>query len=524
MQVIPNPMTAQRILSFSIHVGSKGDASVDTAVGGGLSAAGGLCYVDTEQILYTNISAGVMTVAANGRGYGGTTAAVHLDNAVLKRSQMMANGQDVRVQFNQNFVDIWTSGMNTSATKIWCVPKYQADFKMTLLTALGTGSVSAIAVEKTTANLAVLKRMPASGLLLIENEVFYYAGVNITTYVITVVGRAQRGTSAATHAAKVAVRMIEHDVWLLWGNASIDAQIVNDARKPMINLATSTNTTWVWESFGTASGTRSATWRPTLVKSAGQTSATPTRLYTDTQNADADPFAVVGISARAFQSAGVWKAETYEANWLVSHPAGFATVTVSGYKRRTSTTWSVLTFVKSTNGTTMTVVFTEATPTVANAWQALAAHSGVSLSTGVWTTIGIKGSGSVTAVANHEHDFELTDASATITSASVMQLGFASTTEDNYYLDAAISVTETGESLQVIGTCKVGDEIVIDCDAETIKVNGIEGGIALDWNSVREGWLDLPSPQQKSTCTVVYTENGVSNAALDIDWENRNTL
>jgi phage-related protein len=96
--------------------------------------------------------------------------------------------------------------------------------------------------------------------------------------------------------------------------------------------------------------------------------------------------------------------------------------------------------------------------------------------------------------------------------------------EDNYYLDASITVQETGDTIFLRGLTKVDAVIVVDCDAETITTNGNDGGIDISWNTVRRDWLNLPSTAQESTCTLQYDEVGVAAVDIDIDWEDRNTL
>lgn len=65
---------------------------------------------------------------------------------------------------------------------------------------------------------------------------------------------------------------------------------------------------------------------------------------------------------------------------------------------------------------------------------------------------------------------------------------------------------------------------MVDCDAETITLDGHESGIAVYWNTVRDDWLNLPSPEQSATCTLVYTETGVVSVTMGVAWEHRSIL
>lgn len=496
---------------------------VDTAVGGGLSTTGGMCYVDTEQIYYTGISGGVMTVAANGRGYGGTTAATHADNAVMKFSQLMANGQDLRVQMNREFVDYWVSGINTSSTKIWIVPKFGAKIELVQSGAISNATAApfTVNVTRTAANLAALKRLPSSFIFKIDNEIFYGGSVDAVNYKFTCTARAQRGTSAATHATGGTIRWIEHDIYLLWGNALAEAAEVDDTRKPMLNLSSSTNTSWVHAEFASDDGLRSAGWKSAVIKQVG----TESYLYTDTQGALADPATVMGMAIKPFMYNGVLKPETFTYAWQLYHPGGFTTATASGSKRRLSTDWpATMAFQKSADGKTWITVWNEATPSSSGSFGALTSHSGVSLGAGTWRYVRFYGNGSLKATVGNEADMEAADTTMVITSASVLQQAVTTTPENTYYLDATLTVDETDEAFTLKGVAAVGSVIVVNCDAETLTVDGVEGTIGIFFNTVREGWLDIPSPEQSATCTLIYEETGVANVSVSTGWEDRNTL
>lgn len=514
--------------SNQINQGGGIDAStlsipVDTAVGGGLPAGGGMCIVDTEQILYTSISGGTMTVTAGGRGYGGTTAATHADNAVMKLSQLMANLQDLRVLMDGPEVDSWNSGVG-SATKIWINAKYQPKIEMVL-----EGSISNVAavpftvyVEQTAANLAALRRLPAQFFFQIDNEVFVGGGANFSAYAFGAFARAQRGTAAAAHADGATIRWLEHDIWIVWGDAQATAQVTDDTRKPIINLSTSTNASWVYADFGSYDNLRTGSWKAFITLRLG----TESYIYTATQGAYADPHSVMGVAAKVWMLNGLPKAENFKFGWQLYHPAGFTTVTVTGSKRRLSTDWpATMALLKSALGTApWSVVFNEATPATTPGWVALATHSAVALGAGTWQYLQFYFANTVAGTSGNEIDMEIADATLVIESTRVPQVAFATAVESAYYLNATITVVETGDAISLVGPLKTGDTIVVDCDAETIRKNGGEAGIVIKWNTVREGWLDLPSPQQSATCTLRYDETGVADVDIVVAWEHRNTL
>jgi hypothetical protein len=336
-----------------------------------------------------------------------------------------------------------------------------------------------------------------------------------------VVARAQKGTAAAAHADAAVIRWIEHDVNIVWGDSLASAQVPDDTRKPILNLSTSTNTSWVHAEFASTDGLRTGGWRGIVSQRLG----TESTLYTDTQGAFADPATVMGVAAKAWMLNALPKAENFTFAWQLSHPAGFTTITMSGSKRRLSTDWpTTMALLKSADGLTWQTVFNEATPAAPTSWGALTAHSAVALGAGIWQMLMFYCKGSVAGVSGNEIDMEVADDTLVIESTRVLQLALSASVDSNYYLDATITVVETGEAMTLRGLLKTADTIIVDCDAETITRNGIDANISVDWSSVREGWLDLPSPQQSATCTLRYDETGVSDVGITVGWEHRNTL
>lgn len=499
---------------------------IDTAVGGGLATGGGMCYVDTEQIYYTSISAGNMIVyddgaGTTGRGWGGTTPATHADNAVLAKSHIMANGQDVRMFNGNTEIPRWLGGMNTSATKIWILPSFAPLISMTLDTAIaGSGTPATITVKKTAANLAMLKRLPPNFVVWIDSEVFFCSTPVPASYKFNVVGRTKKGTSIAAHASGALVRVLENDFTLAYGNPLAETIDQDDTRMPMLDLVNSTNTSWVFTELQSEDGLRSASWKSGITKRTSDDIEGNSHIYTATEDDVADPASVLGFAAKAFYKNAKWNAENFVGFISLYHPAGFTTVTVTGKKKRVSTYWGSFIFQKSLNGTTYANVFTEATPASAGAYVALSSHSGVSLS-GNFPYIRWYGSAVVTGSVGNANYLETEGGIYPINSSNVLQSAFATSAEDAYGLDAVISLTETGESFRLRGPAKVGSVIVVNCDAETITLDGSEGGINITFNTSRDDWLNAPSSYQSSTCTLVYTETGVANVDIDVYWEDR---
>lgn len=506
--------------------------AIDTSVGGGLATGGGMCYVDTEQIYYTSISAGSMTVyddgaGTTGRGWGGTTAASHADNAVLKRSQMMANGNDLRVFDGNTEIDRYITGINTTTTKIWILPTFLPDLTMTLDTALaGAGTPSTITVKKTTANLAALKRLPPTFMCYIGSEVFICSNPLPASYKMTLIARNAKGTSIAAHASGATIRWLEHDFYIVYGNALADTPTPNTNKQPILDMTNSTNTSWVYTELKSADELRSGGWKTNVIKQVSpkiDTAEGNSRIFTGSQNTDADPATELGFMIKAFQQNAVWKAETFQGTISLYHPAGFTTVTITGNKYRYAANWPSITFQKSAAGVSWATVFTEATPASSGSWGAVTAHSAVTLS-GTYPYIRWYANATLPGSASNAVGLEMTGATLVIDSTKIPQEPFSTSTADNYHIDTTISVTETGDSIRLVGVAAVSSTIIVNCDTETITLDGDEGKIGISWNTEREGWLDLPSPKQSATCTLKYEESGVADVDISLSWENRSAL
>jgi hypothetical protein len=501
---------------------------IDTNVGGGLSAGGGMCYVDSEQIYYTGISAGVMTVYDNGagvtgRGWGGTTAAIHADNAVLKRSSMMANGQDLRLFNGDTEIPRWLDGINTSSTKIWCTPKFDALVSMTLNTPISNvGTPTTITVKQTAANLAALKKLPNNFMVSIDSELFYCENPVPSSYYFSVTARAQRSTAAASHSSGATIIFLQHDLTVAYNYPLAAAVDQDESAKPIFDLSSSTNTSLVYATLSNNDGLRVGSWKKGINKRSSPATDGNSRIYTATQNTLADPATDLGFAAKSFSKNGKYTAESFIGFISLYHPAGFTTVTMTGYKRKdgSKVTWPSVKFQKSTDGTNWSDVWTEAAPGSLASWLSLDSHSAVSLS-GTYQYVRLYMNASIAAAAGNAAYTEFGAATLVVNSSYVPQLAFSTSAVDNYHIDGVLACTETGESIRIVGTATTGSVIVVNCDTNTITLDGKESNIGITWNTERNDWLNLPSPKQSATCTLTWTETGVTNMGVAIAWDDR---
>jgi len=177
-----------------------------------------------------------------------------LDTRVSTTEFHSATGDDVRVIVDGEEVDFWLDGVNTATTSIWCNLSWQRAQAASLAAALGVGPVAAVTVKED------ITTWPATGTMRIGNEVLTYGAKNSATKTFTGIERAARGSAAAAHSVGAAVRWIQHEIWVEYGSTTLAAKVVDSSRKPMFDLATSTNTSWNYLSFYEQSANRAGAW------------------------------------------------------------------------------------------------------------------------------------------------------------------------------------------------------------------------------------------------------------------------
>jgi len=492
--------------------------NLDTAVGGGLPAGGGLAYVVStgEQIYYSSIIAGVMTIPAGGRGWGGTTAAIIADNAVLRLSNMLANGYDLRVFIGQTEWARWLDGMNTASTKVWVtLPAHGAKAQLTLSgTIAGSGDVTTLQFKAVPDNATALGKMKAPGIVYSANgEGYAYTAIDVKKYRLTGVKRAARNTSMAVHADGAIFRYVQLDIEVVHGNALSTDPAYSDDKKPLLNLNTSTNTNWEEAEFYTANGLRGG-WKPSRISSLGKIS----NWYTGDSAGAADPATSMGMAFFAYLSANIWKAETAAIEWLLYHPVGVTdVVSVTGQKKREKTTWAAKVLLqKSVLGTSWIDVFNETSPASAGAFVSLDTHSSISLS-GIYYYLRFYKNGSIKQDANNATYFEVASITMTLASGNVPG-GSLQSFVDNYYLDGTFTNTTTGDVIGIKKSMGIGDVLTIDCEAKEVYMDdGTSVVDAVYWNSKRTAWFDLI----KGDNIIRFDDTGTNNVDVEFDWRAR---
>jgi len=463
------------------------NASVTTitydTVTGSIPSAGSI-YVGTEQISYTSKS-GTQFLGCV-RGINGTTAASHLDNDITYTSKMAADGNDFRIYVDGVEVKRWFNGINTSTTKVWINWTQPANTNMTLgATIAATGAVSTITIQNTAGNVALMPTIPTSGNVLIGSEIFVYTGVNVAGLTLTGCTRAERQTTAGAHAIADAVKFVTHDVWMYYGSPLLSAYIVDDTYKPIIKL-TSTNTSWIYEEFGTGpstgvgSGLRTASWE--------KLSPNPYAYITAPWGIpDTSPWTAMGPILRT--------------GFGLYNPCGFTTVTATGEKVWTENfftpVWVVYTFEKSTDGVSYANVWTESAPPVGFiSATALDSHSAVALG----ATYNYLRFVSPETTAQSCRCMFL-DMTLAIDATKVPTINLA-TEASNFVLNSTLINAATGYSITISLSMTLGTSITVDTKNKTVTLyDGSNQINALQNMPIRLEWFPL-LPSRANVITI----------------------
>lgn len=495
----------------------------------------GMVYVDTEQISFTGrtgTTSGDLTGCT--RGVNGTSAATHADDAVMYISKMEADGGDIQVLIDGEQSDYWLADMNGADTEIWSVFDFSSGQSMTLgETIAGSGAVDTIQLENTTPNGSAIEALPNRGYLLIGSEAYYYTAKNVTAKRLSGVKRAVLDTSMAGHAISDAIYWIEHTVELRYGNHELPAYTVDDTRKPMFNLSTSTNTSWDYDDYLVTGADsipveRTARWHIGVLADEGIAITTMgTRYYYESMSTTA-PAAQTSAVSKTFSVLGIVEADQgglvnkfYYFKTLV----GFTHVALDGQNYRANTAgsdWWAATaddlLVSNTDGfAAESVAYSLADP---GGTSTPTAFSSGAVALGATYTRARIFLARNTSNDDGEVRTEVNNCTWTLDSANTPAFGTSPGEVQVYPLNAQLKNNTSGEYINVSHTLPLADTVEVDTANKTVE--HVEEGTsirgALTKSTLRHTWLALAVGAN----TLAYTETGVTDVDLVITWPDRN--
>lgn len=449
--------------------------------------------------------------------------AAGLDTAALiAGGKMQADGDDLRVKVNGQEVDRWfglsTHAIGTTATYIWANLDLAPRIELILSTAIASsGAIDTISLVDTGPNRTAFKRLPQAGIVQKGGERFSYTAADISKMELTGVKRTVYQSTAEAHAAGGTLSWVQHEIWLVYGDSSIAAPVVDDTRKPMLNLTNSSNTVWDWDEFTDLNNLRSARWGASKVTTGN---GSDTKTYTGNQTADADPATEMGMRITSFQSkTNKWSPDKATMYWSIYDPAGFTDLIWNGEKRRTNGDWPTASprLEVSNDGRQWTSIGTVATPATAGSWTAF---------TGTPTSLGgtyryarFVMDGAVAGGSGNELDFSLEDVTGTIASANVPQ-GSICAELGGYRLNPRFTNGYSGEWIELDAVVDTGGTVRVDCFNQTITylTDNRRLDALLKKSSKRFDWLNC-APGTANP--IVYSESGMGTVVLTATHEDR---
>lgn len=437
-------------------------------------------------------------------------------------------GADFRLLRDGVEIDRQLSNINTTDTHMICVTNMPAATNMTLKTAIGTtDTVTEVVLNITADNKAKITSMPNYGRLILDTslgstdtEEFTYTSKTITGTKLAfgITARAVRGTVAVDHAANTAVRWLPYDFTVIYGNPSVAAPTIDEARKPIEDL-TSRNTAFVYTNFSDDAGLRSGIWKP-IPSKVSDANLSQSDIYTSTNDeGDTDPATAMGMKAITYLKLGKSLSDTVTLGWLKNFPDGIASVSsVTGEQSQSTSIWPTMALQSA-----VTTAFT-------NLWTVSAQTSSDYGTFTTWT----KASSDAVIGANKKNLRWLqtgtikgvidTYAKGAITG---MTVGLTNTPHimirseaNNYNLNALITNETTGDSFEINLPMELNETVYVDTnpDFPTVKYKGqiINGCIKL--NSIRSAWMKLiPGANTISYASIPSDPFDIS---INIKWTN----
>jgi len=414
--------------------------------------------------------------------------------ALVGAAKMQADGDDLRVWVDGVEVDRWLDGINTATTKVWVNLDFQAKEEVTLKTAIaGAGAVETIDVNEDVGGF------PSADTLVIGSEAFEYTGKNNSLKRFTGVTRAVKGTSMAAHNVSDVVWWVQHDVWIVYGNATAPAPLVGDRYKPAFEVDHSTNVSWVYEIFGNDEGMRTGAWASESVTGVPD-------FYNGSQGASADPWVEVGMHCDGNGVRGRWR---------LHNPCGITNVNFTNGER-----WAALTalfdafIVSSANGSSWTTEYTIPDPAAEKTWEAWnrnEALAGGSKHVALEVHNG--------ASAGYDCYVEAADATLTLDNTATPTITIGAE-QGNYSMACTITNNQTGEAIELAFTMELNEELEVDTDEKTVvyladgssqfQALTLVGGARRDWLALEPGNNQLQ-----------FDDVGTGNVMIALSWERR---
>lgn len=446
--------------------------------------------------------------------------------ALVTAGKMLSSCNDLRVYNGETEIKRWISGPNTTTTKIWFNCDMAEGYSLTLLT--GIDDVTDVpslqfAVNATTS--AIITKMPNSGIVYHGTEWFYYSGKNATACTLTITKRGVWNTTKQAHVATDVFAYIQNPIRIVYGKATATDPSLADANydneKPVFNLSSSTNTSWVWDDttdfyIPNQSG-RKGQWAPLPPRALDTYNGRASKVYHVEGDAESgDP--AMGIKFGAYQSGALWKPDTGPISFLFYSSSRISGVSATGRKYRNTAHWMPKSgFQRSDNSSVWVDLWIEASPSAALAWENWSTHSSVSVAN---TSQFIRFS--VVGVSSDAADSYALSEALTVTvdfvSANI-PTGTLLGEVDHYPLDVTLSNDVSGDEVGILYPALYNKAFLMDGEAFEATFDGVRAHRSITLNDEgRASWLRL----QPGVNTLTLSSNeDMGTVSVALSWYRR---
>lgn len=452
-------------------------------------------------------------------------------SSLVSGGKCQSDGDDFQVMLNGTLVSRWfgttgTTAFNQTGTNIWTILNLKPSVTLTLGAAIAsTGTITQIVFQTTNANLTSLKALPNQGIIKIvtggNTEYFTYTAKDLVNYRLTGITRNAKDSAMAAHNIGDTCTWIQWDLWFVYGNASYATYTPPTNLKPIINLDTSTNTSWVYDDFISESYYRTGSWNNGIFASGLKNAY----IYTKTQDDFEDPATAAGCKMATMKVNGIEKPETSGVGWVLFQQCGMTGITtVSGKKYRYSTAWpSTLTgfWVRGLHVSGLgfaggrKTIQTIATPSSSGAWENFS-YGPLSFS-GTYNELRFQINGTLPALAGNWAAVEMLSITVALNSSNTPSVTIRSE-NSQYYLTLKLSNTTTGEALYLNWPMKLNETLVLDCDTRRITYRDNTSALgALTLDSERVDWLNMANGSN----TFQWEDSSTVAVTVAIEWKDK---
>ena len=410
-------------------------------------------------------------------GYSYPVKAIRDTDALITAGKMQADGDDLRILSDGTEVDRWLGDINTVTTDILFNLDFARAPTLLLKTAIaGAGSIDSIEFD----DEVEVSLLPDKGIIMIGTEAFVFTGRSLIDASVTGITREAKGTTIGAHAIDDPCYWIQHDVYMVYGNATATAPVTNDVNMPCFELDLSTNTSWVYETFGKFSTSYSGGWQGTgsITLSGG------IGRYVTTERAEevrGNKYPVMGIWKNFDSSSG----EYFKKSWSLYNPCGIINAAWTNGKKRAEDIAAFNCYCRYAirGESSWRTQYNIPAPTVPNVWEAWTKAAAAAWSEADTIELGL---------VFHDSDVEIGDVTVTLSATDTPEITYGAE-QGNYEIDCTLTNNTTGESIYL--NFVLDEDTVLEVDTYNNVITWLADNSrqyqAISWSSKRKNWLKL---------------------------------